>query len=164
MRLTLPGPPLSVPQSHPSPLAHTARGRGVGGWWDAGQVFGNEFPAGAIILYPQHLSASIKTRASFLCALFFQNLPLQTKEQKEGQHMVLKTTGRGVAYQQDLEGCRAASGQKGRKDQTLGGDQPYGILKLLGVVQAKPHSQGRYRHRTKSLKKFPKATSAPSHT
>ena len=70
----------------------------------------------------------------------------------------------GVAYQQDLEGCRAASGQKGRKDQTLGGDQPYGILKLLGVVQAKPHSQGRYRHRKKSLKKFPKATSAPSHT
>ena len=78
--------------------------------------------------------------------------------------MVLKTIGRGGTHQQNPEGCRAASGQKGRKDQKLGVDQPYSILKLSGVVQAKPHSQGRYRHRTKCPKKIPKATSAPSHT
>ena len=143
MSLNLPGPPLSVPQSHPSPLAHTAGGRGIGGRWDAGQVFGDEFPAGIIILYPQHLSASIKTRASFLLCFVFPKSSLADKGAKERAAHGSKNNWKRGHPSAGPRGMQSSQWPEGQEDQKLGVDQPYSILKLLGVVRAKPHSQGR---------------------
>lgn len=151
----IPSLPCLLPHLHPDLVQAPLPTREAGGRQGAGQVFGDGFPDGTISLYPQRLSVSScldtsSPRPPLSCVLLFQNLPLQRKGQAEGQRMALKTTRRGVTQQQDLEGCRSASGKKGRNDQEPGVDSPFGISKLTGErVRAKPHSGRRHRHRAK---------------
>lgn len=133
----IPSLPCLLPHLHPDLVQAPLPTREAGGGRGAGQVFGDGFPDGTISLYPQRLSVSSCLDTSrpgppFSCVLLFQNLPLQRKGQAEGQRVVLKTTRRGVTQQQDLEGCRSASGKKGRNDQEPGVGSPFGISKLTG--------------------------------